>query len=73
MKKVIKLQEKLSIQMEKKFRSNDSSEAVPQHEDNETTECQAPTTCTLNHEGKRPEWHSDYVMEKNVAYCLLTE
>ncbi|PWA64006.1 wall-associated receptor kinase-like 1 [Artemisia annua] len=59
--------------MEKQFQLNDSSEAVPQHEVNETTESQTPTTSTLNRERKRPVWHSDYVMESNVAYCLLTE
>ena len=65
--------ETTSIQVEKQFQSSDSSEAVPQHEVNETTESQAPTTRTLNRERKRPVWHSDYVMEGNVAYCLLTE
>ncbi|GKD10240.1 gag-pol polyprotein [Tanacetum coccineum] len=48
-------------------------EAVPQHEVNETTESQALTTRTSDRERKRPVWHSDYVMERNVAYCLLTE
>ncbi|GJY43429.1 retrovirus-related pol polyprotein from transposon TNT 1-94, partial [Tanacetum coccineum] len=56
--------------MEKQFQLNDSSVAVPQHEENETIESQAPTTRTLNHERKRPAWHSDYVMESNVAYCI---
>nr|GEX82618.1 Gag-Pol polyprotein [Tanacetum cinerariifolium] len=57
----------------KVYKSNDTSEAIPQHEENETTESQAPTTRTLNHERKRPTWHLDYVMESNVAYCLLTK
>ncbi|GJT06832.1 retrovirus-related pol polyprotein from transposon TNT 1-94 [Tanacetum coccineum] len=65
--------ETTTIQMEKEFQSNDSSEAVPQHEVNETTESQAPTTRTSDHERRRPGWQSDYVMESNVAYCLLTE
>ncbi|GJU21576.1 retrovirus-related pol polyprotein from transposon TNT 1-94 [Tanacetum coccineum] len=43
------------------------------HEVNETNESQAPATRTLNHERIRLRWHSDYVMESNVAYCLLTE
>ncbi|GKD88589.1 hypothetical protein Tco_1364096, partial [Tanacetum coccineum] len=46
---------------------------APQHEVNETNESQAPATHTFNHERKRPGWHSDYVMESNIAYCLLTE
>ncbi|GJR91241.1 retrovirus-related pol polyprotein from transposon TNT 1-94 [Tanacetum coccineum] len=65
--------ETTSIQIEKEFQSNDSSEAVPQHEVNETTESQAPTTRTSDRERKRPVWQSDYVMESNVAYCILTE
>ncbi|GJW74329.1 gag-pol polyprotein [Tanacetum coccineum] len=65
--------ETASIQMEKQFRSNDSSKVVPQHEENETTDTQAPMTRTFNHERKHPVWHSDYVMESNVAYFLLTE
>ncbi|GKA88247.1 retrovirus-related pol polyprotein from transposon TNT 1-94, partial [Tanacetum coccineum] len=47
--------------------------AVPQHEVNETTESQAPTTHTSDRERRRPGWQSDYVMESNDAYCLLTE
>ncbi|GJY96432.1 retrovirus-related pol polyprotein from transposon TNT 1-94 [Tanacetum coccineum] len=65
--------ETTSIQIEKEFQSNDSSEAVPQHEVNETDESQAPATRTLNRERRRPGWQADYVMESNVAYCLLTE
>lgn len=59
--------------MEKQSQSSDSSEAVPQHEVNKTTESQAPTSRTLNRERKCPVWHTDYVMEGNVTYCLLTE
>ncbi|GKA25380.1 retrovirus-related pol polyprotein from transposon TNT 1-94 [Tanacetum coccineum] len=65
--------ETTTIQMEKEIQSNDSSEAVPQHEVNETTESQAPMTRTLDRERRRPGWQADYVMESNVAYCLLTE
>lgn len=39
---------------------------------NEITESQTPTTHTLNCERKRLGWHSNYVIEGNVAYCLLT-
>ncbi|GJZ19365.1 retrovirus-related pol polyprotein from transposon TNT 1-94 [Tanacetum coccineum] len=65
--------ETTSIQIEKEFQSNDSSEAVPQYEVNETDESQASATRTLNRERSRPGWQADYVMESNVAYCLLTE
>nr|GEW42722.1 retrovirus-related Pol polyprotein from transposon TNT 1-94 [Tanacetum cinerariifolium] len=65
--------ETTSIQMEKQLQSNDSSEAIPQHEENEINASQAPRTRTLNRERRPPRWHSDYDMERNVAYCLLTE
>ncbi|GJR76718.1 gag-pol polyprotein [Tanacetum coccineum] len=65
--------ETATIQMEKEFQSNDSSEAVPQHEVNETTESQALTTRTSDRERRRPGWKSYYVIKSNVAYCLLTE
>ncbi|GJX32389.1 gag-pol polyprotein [Tanacetum coccineum] len=61
------------IQMEKKFQSNDSFEVAPKHEVNKTNESQALATRTLYHERKRPRWHSDYVIESNITYCLLTE
>ncbi|GKF11694.1 gag-pol polyprotein, partial [Tanacetum coccineum] len=67
------MRETTSIQMEKEFQSNDYFEAAPQHEVNETNESQAPATRTINRERRRPGWHSDYVIESNVAYCLLTE
>nr|GEW03619.1 Gag-Pol polyprotein [Tanacetum cinerariifolium] len=65
--------ESTSIQIKKEFQSNDSFEAAPQYEMNGTNESQAPATRTLNRERRRPGWHSDYVMESNVAYCLFTE
>ncbi|GJU86091.1 retrovirus-related pol polyprotein from transposon TNT 1-94 [Tanacetum coccineum] len=43
------------------------------HEINETNESQAPATRTLSRERKCPGWHLDYIMERNVAYCLLTK
>ncbi|GJZ47045.1 gag-pol polyprotein [Tanacetum coccineum] len=57
--------------MEDKIQENE--EAAPQYEVNKTNESQALATRTLNRERRRPGWHSDYVMESNVAYCLLTE
>nr|GEY10295.1 Gag-Pol polyprotein [Tanacetum cinerariifolium] len=43
------------------------------YEVNETNEFQTPATRTLNCERRHPGWHSDYVIENNVAYCLLIE
>nr|GEW63748.1 retrovirus-related Pol polyprotein from transposon TNT 1-94 [Tanacetum cinerariifolium] len=65
--------ETTSIQIKKQFQTNNSSEVIPQHLENEITKSQDPTTRTLNRERKRLTWHLDYVMESNVAYFLLTE
>ncbi|GJX70933.1 retrovirus-related pol polyprotein from transposon TNT 1-94 [Tanacetum coccineum] len=65
--------ETTSIQIEKEFQSNGSFEAVPRHEVNETDESQALATRTLNRERRHPGWKAGYVMESNVAYCLLTK
>nr|GEU31244.1 hypothetical protein [Tanacetum cinerariifolium] len=54
-----------STAMKKEFQSNDSFEAVPQHEVNEANESQSPATRTLNRKRRRPRWHSDYVIESN--------
>ncbi|GJV09343.1 hypothetical protein Tco_1346999 [Tanacetum coccineum] len=57
--------ETTSIQMENEFQSNDSSEAVPQHEVNETTESQAHDSTSDRKETSN--WPSDYVIgEQNV-------
>ncbi|GJV27760.1 gag-pol polyprotein [Tanacetum coccineum] len=69
----ITTRETTSIQTEKEFQSNDSFEPAPEKEVNETNDSQAPVTRTLNRERKHLGWHSDYVMESNIAYCLLTE
>ncbi|KAL4289723.1 hypothetical protein GQ457_14G011740 [Hibiscus cannabinus] len=62
-----------SIQVEKEFEQRDSFEAEPAHEEPEPENSEAPTTRQSDRVRRRPNWHSDYVMEGNVAYCLLTE
>ncbi|GJY86489.1 retrovirus-related pol polyprotein from transposon TNT 1-94 [Tanacetum coccineum] len=57
--------------MEDKIQENE--EAAPQYEVNETNESQAPAAHTLNRERRLLGRHSNYVMETNVAYCILTE
>nr|GEU47645.1 hypothetical protein [Tanacetum cinerariifolium] len=43
------------------------------HEVNEINESQDPATRTINFKRRHPRWHSDYVMDSNIAYCLLTK
>ncbi|KAL4271204.1 hypothetical protein GQ457_13G028940 [Hibiscus cannabinus] len=62
-----------SIQVEKEFEQRDSFEAEPAHEEPELENSEAPTTRQSDRVRRHPNWHSDYVMEGNVAYCLLTE
>ena len=53
--------------------NSDSSEAEPEHEVHEQVESEAPEVRRSTRERRLPAWHSEYVMESNVAYCLLTE
>ncbi|KAH9672574.1 hypothetical protein KPL70_017783 [Citrus sinensis] len=52
---------------------SDSSEAAPEHEEQEPIESEAPEARRSTRERRPPTWHSEYVTEINVAYCLLTE
>ena len=51
----------------------DSSEAAPEHEDQEQAEFATPQVRRSTRERREPAWHSEYIIEGNVAYCLLTE
>ncbi|KAE8665697.1 Esterase/lipase/thioesterase family protein isoform 2 [Hibiscus syriacus] len=65
--------ETTQIHVEKEFEEGDSSEAEPAHDEQEPESSKAPTTRQSNRVRRRPNWHSDYVIECNIAYCLLTE
>ncbi|KAI9185728.1 hypothetical protein LWI28_010155 [Acer negundo] len=51
----------------------DSSEAAPEHEVQETVDPEAIEARWSTRERRPLAWHSEYVTESNVAYCLLTE
>ncbi|KAE8727661.1 hypothetical protein F3Y22_tig00005406pilonHSYRG00056 [Hibiscus syriacus] len=61
------------IHMKKEVEQGDSSKAEPAHDEQEPESSEAPTTRQSDRVRRRPNWHSDYVIEGNVAYCLLTE
>ncbi|KAK8511542.1 hypothetical protein V6N12_038144 [Hibiscus sabdariffa] len=65
--------EATQIQVERELEQRDSFEAEPAHEEPEPENSEAPTTRQSDRVRRRPNWHSDYVMEGNVPYCLLTE
>ncbi|KAE8725329.1 hypothetical protein F3Y22_tig00008957pilonHSYRG00078 [Hibiscus syriacus] len=65
--------ETTQIHVEKEFEEGDSSEAEPAHDEQEPESSEAPTTRQSDRVKRRPNWHSDYVIEGNIAYCLLTE
>ena len=46
---------------------------APEHEEQEQVESKALNVRRLSHERRMPAWHSEYVTEINIAYCLLTE
>ena len=65
--------ETTSVQVENSPEQEDvnSSEAAPEHEEQEPVEI--PEVHRSTRERRPPAWHSDYVTESNIAYCLLTE
>ncbi|KAE8706560.1 hypothetical protein F3Y22_tig00110392pilonHSYRG00195 [Hibiscus syriacus] len=65
--------ETTQIHVEKEFEQGESSEAEPAHDEQEPESSEAPTTRQSDRVRRRPNWHSDYVIEGNIAYCLLTE
>ncbi|KAE8710792.1 hypothetical protein F3Y22_tig00110319pilonHSYRG00355 [Hibiscus syriacus] len=65
--------ETTQIHVEKDVEEGDSSEAEPAHDEQEPESFEAPTTRQSDRVRRRPNWHSDYVIEENIEYCLLTE
>ena len=59
--------------MENNPEGSDSSEAAPEHEEQEPVESEAPEVRRSTHERRPPMWYSEYVIEISIAYCLLTE
>ncbi|KAH9734881.1 Integrase catalytic domain-containing protein [Citrus sinensis] len=50
-----------------------SFEAAPEHEKQELVESEAPKIHRSTRKRRPPTWHSEYVTDINVAYCLLAE
>ncbi|KAE8679209.1 Retrovirus-related Pol polyprotein from transposon TNT 1-94 [Hibiscus syriacus] len=65
--------ETTQIHVEKEVEQGDYSEAEPAHDEQEPESSETPTTRQSDRVRRRPNWHSDYVIEGNIAYCLLTE
>jgi transposase InsO family protein len=66
------LKETTEVQMEN-TQNRTSSEAAPEHEEQEQIESETPEVRRSTRERRPPAWHSEYVTESNIAYCLLTE
>lgn len=66
------LKETTEVQMEN-TQNHTSSEAAPEHEEQEQIESETPEVRRSTRERRPPAWHSEYVTESNIAYCLLTE
>ncbi|KAE8696710.1 Tyrosine decarboxylase 1 [Hibiscus syriacus] len=65
--------EPTQIHVEKEFEERDSSVTELVHDKQEPESSEAPTTRQSDRMRRRPNWHSDYVIEGNITYCLLTE
>ncbi|KAH9753878.1 Integrase catalytic domain-containing protein [Citrus sinensis] len=61
------------VYVENNQEDSDSFEVAPEHEEQELVESEAPEVRRLTRERRPPTWHSEYVTEINVAYCLLAE
>ena len=61
------------VYVENNPEDSDSSEAAPEHEEQELVESEAPKVRRSTRRRRSPTWHSEYVTEINIAYCLLTE
>jgi len=66
------LKETTAVQIEN-TQNHTSSEAAPEHEEQEQIESETPEVRRSTRERRPPAWHSEYVTESNIAYCLLTE
>ncbi|KAH9681068.1 hypothetical protein KPL71_026802 [Citrus sinensis] len=65
--------ETVSVYVENNPEDSYSSEAAPENEEQEPVESEVPEVRRSTRERRPPTWHSEYVTEINVAYCLLTE
>ncbi|KAH9707327.1 Integrase catalytic domain-containing protein [Citrus sinensis] len=65
--------ETVPVYVENNLEDSDSSEAASEHEEQEPVESEAPEVRRSTRERRPPTWHSEYVTEINIAYCLLTE
>ncbi|KAH9770304.1 hypothetical protein KPL71_012330 [Citrus sinensis] len=65
--------ETIPVYVENNLEDLDSSEAAPEHEEQEPVEFEAPKVRRSTRKRRPPTWHSEYVTEINIAYCLLTE
>ncbi|TXG73221.1 hypothetical protein EZV62_001800 [Acer yangbiense] len=67
--------ETTDVQVENNPEQEDSvsSEVEPEHETKVPDEPEALEVQRSTRERRPPVWHSEYVTESNVAYCLLTE
>lgn len=64
--------ETTTVQVEEKSENEDSSEVIPEHEE-DSVESEVSEVRRSTREKRTPSWQSEYIMEGNVAYCLLTE
>ncbi|KAH9783217.1 hypothetical protein KPL71_009226 [Citrus sinensis] len=65
--------ETIPVYVENNSKDSDSFEAAPEHEEQEPVESEALEVRRSTRERRLPTWHSEYVTEINVVYCLLTE
>ncbi|KAH9769282.1 hypothetical protein KPL71_011940 [Citrus sinensis] len=65
--------ETVPVYVENNLEDSDSSDVAPEHEEQEPVDSETPEVRRSTRERRPPTWHSEYVTDINVAYCLLTE
>ena len=63
----------MPVYVENNLKDSDSLKAAPEHEEQKPVEFEVPEVRRSTRERRPPAWHSEYVIEINVTYCLLTE
>ncbi|KAH9671138.1 hypothetical protein KPL70_017236 [Citrus sinensis] len=71
--KVKEKSETIPVYVENNPKDSDSFEAAPEHEEQEPVESEAPEIRRSTRKRRPLTWHSEYVTDINVAYCLLTK
>ena len=70
---VKKKSETVSVYVENNPENSNSSKVAPEHKEQVPVKFEAPEVRQSTRERQPLVWHSNYITEINIVYCLLTE